>query len=81
MSASTAVVTLRVPPKLLGQGRSLAKKRGVSLNALVREALEKMVEVDRQGVLASAYDDLGRDLGDSDVEPFVAVQAEAISRG
>lgn len=81
MSSSPAVVTLRVPPKLLDEGRSLARKRGLSLNALVREALERMVEADRRAVLANAYDELGRVSGASEVESFLVAQAEAISRG
>jgi hypothetical protein len=80
MKSSLAIVTLRVPRQLLDRGRSLARRRGLSLNALLREALEDALESERQAVLATAYDDLGRDQSESDVEPFLVAQAEVAAR-
>ncbi len=37
-------VTLSIPEELLKEGRKYAQKKNTSLNALIREALHKMVQ-------------------------------------
>jgi hypothetical protein len=40
-----ANLTLSIPDALLEKTKQLANKRGISVNALVRENLERMVEI------------------------------------
>lgn len=52
----------------------------MSLNALLRELLERLAEEDRQAVLRNAYEALGADR-DTGVERFVGAQREVLDRG
>lgn len=73
-------VTLRLPEGVLRQARQTANRRHLSLNALLRDALERMAEEERQEALSAAYDSLGAD-PESNVESFVHAQREALRRG
>jgi hypothetical protein len=73
-------VTLRVPDRLLRDARRSASRRRMSLNALLRELLERLAEEDRQAVLRNAYEALGADR-DTGVERFVGAQREVLDRG
>jgi len=72
-------VTLRVPDHLLREVRRTASRRRISLNALLRELLERLADEDRQAILREAYDVLGAD--DASVDGFVAAQREVVRRG
>jgi len=73
-------VTLRIPDHLLQEARRTAHRRRISLNALLREVLERLAEEDRQAILRDAYDALGAD-ADAGVEGFVTAQREVVRRG
>ena len=62
--------TLRLPEALYAQSLALARKRGVSLNALVRQLLEEQTIFD-------AFTQLG-EMGDTDVEFAMPAQSEVI---
>jgi lauroyl/myristoyl acyltransferase len=74
-------VTLRLPERLLRTARRVAKRRHLSLNALLRTLLEGAAEQERQAILKASYDALGTNLAESDVEPFMPAQAEVARRG
>jgi len=73
-------VTLRVPDHLLREVRRTASRRRISLNALLRELLERLADEDRQAILRQAYDVLGAD-EDVSVDGFAAAQREVVRRG
>jgi hypothetical protein len=73
-------VTLRLPDRLLRQVRRIAARKRLSLNGLLRSALEKMAEEERQAVLRASYDLLGADADEADVEDFLQAQAEVVRR-
>ena len=76
----TRQVSLRLPDALLRQAKAVAKRRGMSLNALLRHALVRMAIEERETVLRESYDALGAD-PESEVEPFLPAQAEVVRRG
>lgn len=73
-------VTVRLPERLLRRAKATASRRRVSLNALLRQALERMADEEREAVLSAAYDALGED-ADSDASGFLKAQAEVVRRG
>ena len=77
---ATRRLTVRVPSALHARARELARARGTSVNALVRQLLEQLERLERDRELERAYDLLGRDSG-SDVEPLFETQAEVARRG
>jgi len=62
--------TLRLPEALYARSQVLARKRGVSLNALIRQLLEEQTIVD-------AFTQLG-EMGDTDMEFAMPAQSEVI---
>jgi len=74
-------LTLRLPDPLYRKVRRLAVRQKVSMNRLTQESLEALARQAEEGELAAAYEELGRDPTETDVEQFWAAQAEAIGRG
>ncbi len=61
----------------------MAGRRRVSVNALMRKALERMANDERLEALRRGYDALGSDAAEAaeaDVEPFLPAQAELARR-
>jgi predicted transcriptional regulator len=79
--ATTHSMTVRLPDAVYRSARRLAEREGVSLNRLVAESLAERARQSTSRRLKSAYDELGRDKVESDVERFVGVQAEALLDG
>lgn len=53
-------ITLSFPEDVIERGRDYAKRRGMSLNGLIREALRRMIETDSEEAthtLLEALDD------------------------
>ncbi|HYN41329.1 MAG TPA: hypothetical protein VE129_06110, partial [Thermoanaerobaculia bacterium] len=61
--------------------RKLAEREGVSLNRLVIQALGERARQSIERRLAEAYEVLGQDEAEAEVETFLGVQAEALLDG
>ena len=70
--------TVRLPDAVYRAARRFARLEGVSLNRLVADALTERARRATTRRLRDAYDALGRDAAESDVEGFAALQAEAL---
>jgi hypothetical protein len=71
---------MRIPNSLYVRAHSLARARRTSVNALMRQLLEDLDRRECEAELAHAYELLGQET-ESDVEPFLAAQAEVARRG
>ena len=76
--ANVHSMSIRIPAELQEAARKLAKKRGLSMNSLIRESLERFVEAETSAQWASGFDALGRNPDLADVEPYLEVQAETL---
>ncbi len=81
MSGRIKTLTLRLPLDLYGMSRRMAEGRRVSLNALVREGLDRIAKEAEYARLYEAFGQLGEDAEACDVEFAVPAQWEAIRRG
>lgn len=79
--APTRTLTVRLPEPLLRALRTIAERRGISLNAAVRFALERLAVDEREALLRTSYDVLGGDASEQDVETFIPAQSEVVRRG
>ena len=73
--------TIRIPWELYEQARSLARKKGTSLNQLAASGLGELTRKDREEELRLAYERLADVAAEMDVEPFLAAQAEVNGYG
>jgi hypothetical protein len=71
-------ITLRLPEPLYEQVRQLAKKRHVSINQLAQESLKALTQKAIAREMRAAYDALGTDLEETDVEVFLSAQSEVV---
>lgn len=74
-------LTIRLPETLYRAARKTAQREGVSLNRLVADALAERSRRSVARRLREAYDTLGREGVGSEVEGFMALQAEALLDG
>ena len=77
----THSLTIRIPDSVYRAARRLAEREGVSLNRLVIQALGEKARQSIERRLADAYEVLGQDEAEADVETFLGVQAEALLDG
>ena len=75
---ATRQLTLRLPRGLYQRAQRLAKERRTSVNALMRELLERLDREEREQELRRAYAIVG---ADADVEWAFEAQAEVARRG
>lgn len=73
-------LTVRLPGQTLRAAKRVAKARGLTLNALIRELLTNLERQQEERELASAYEVLGADR-DSSVEYAIRAQAKVARRG
>ena len=71
-------LTVRLPETVYKTAKRLAKLEGVSVNALVREAISDRARRSAVRRLASAYELLGRDASEAEVESLLAAQVETL---
>lgn len=71
-------LTVRLPDQVYRAARNMADRRGISINRLVQEAIAEKAEKAVGERLRRAYDMLGEDAAEADVEGFFAIQAEAL---
>ena len=78
MRASPKSLTIRLPHDLYETARSVARRRGMSLNTVVRNALEVMARDEEKARLYDAFGLLGADVKESEVEFALPAQREAL---
>jgi hypothetical protein len=79
MSSSTLyTVTVRIPVRLGKAIQQVAKRRRSSVNSLVRQSLEQIIEAETRAQWAAGFETLGRDPALSNAEPCFAAQAETL---
>jgi hypothetical protein len=76
--ALTHSLTVRLPEGVYRAARKLAEREGVSMNKLISDSLADRARRSTARRLERAYDDVGRDIDEADVERFISVQAEAL---
>lgn len=79
--SATHSLTIRIPDSVYRAARKLAEREGVSLNRLVIQALGERARQSVERRLAEAYEVLGQDEAEAEVETFLGVQAEALLDG
>jgi predicted transcriptional regulator len=72
-------ITLRLPEPLYLRVKQLARKRHVSINRLAQQSLEALAEEALAEELRAAYDALGADEEENDVEIFLPAQLEVLN--
>jgi predicted transcriptional regulator len=75
----TRQITVRLPEALYQAVKQLAKRRHTSVNRLAQESLERLARKELAVHLRAAYDELGKDAEESDVEPFLPAQSEVVN--
>lgn len=75
--ATIPALTVRLPAPVYKAARRLAEREGISLNRLVPEAIAEKAHRATRARLKHAYDLLGEDTEEADVERLLGVQAEA----
>jgi predicted DNA-binding ribbon-helix-helix protein len=71
-------LTVRLPDPIYRAARTMASRRGISLNRLVQEAIAEKAEQSVAERLQHAYDLLAADPTEADIESSFAIQAEAL---
>ena len=71
-------VTLRVPKEIYSAAAGVAKKRGISVNRLVRESLESTLKEEAKQKLYEEFGIVGSDSVESDVSFAFAAQREVV---
>lgn len=71
------VVSIRLEASVYEETRLIARRRGVSMNALIERALRKEIKLEQEREMYEAATLLGQD-ADSEVDYAFAVQAEVV---
>lgn len=79
--SATHSLTVRIPDSVYLAAKKLAAREGVSLNQLVIQALGERARQSVERRLAEAYEVLGQDEAEAEVETFLGIQAEALLDG
>jgi len=74
-------MTIRLPIDLYTATSEMARRREVSVNAVVQEGLTVLLQKEEYARLYDAFGALGKDLQESDVEFASDAQWEVINRG
>jgi hypothetical protein len=69
-----------MPDEVYRRSQEIARRRKISFNQLVQEALQRVVEEDQDREMYEAATILGIDREESDVEFAFAAQSEVITR-
>ncbi|MCS6860730.1 MAG: hypothetical protein NZT92_10480 [Abditibacteriales bacterium] len=78
---TTKTLTVRLPLDLYQASSEVAKRRRISLNALVQEGLHAVMRAEDYARLYEAFGQLGEDAEQSDVEFAIPAQWEVVRRG
>jgi predicted transcriptional regulator len=74
----TKALTIRLPVELYQTSSELAKRRQVSLNTLIQEALAAILKTEEEARLYDEFGQLGEDAEEADVEYALAAQWEVL---
>ena len=72
-------LTIRLTPHLFEAAQDVAKRRDVSLNALVSESLEAAIRYSQERARFEEYTLLGQDMEGCDVTYALAAQTEVMT--
>jgi hypothetical protein len=81
MPTETKTLTVRLPMDIYQASAEIAKRRRISLNALVQEGLTAVMKEEEYTRLYEAFGQLGEDAEESNVEFAAHAQWEVVSRG
>ena len=81
MTTATRALTIRPTAELYSSVREIARRRQISVNTLVLEALENVIRAEEDARLYEAFGQLGEDADEADVEFAAAAQWEVVRRG
>jgi len=81
MRSATKALTVRLPLDIYHASAEVAKRRKMSLNALVREGLTALLRDEEYADLYEAFGQLGEDAEESNVEFAAHAQWEVVSGG
>jgi hypothetical protein len=81
MPTTTKTLTVRLPLDLYQASSEVAKRRHISLNALVQEGLNAVMQAEDYTRLYEAFGQLGDDAEESDVEFAAHAQWEVVRHG
>ena len=73
-------LTVRLRGDLYETARALARRRQLSLNALVQQGLETIAREEEEAKLYEAFGLLGEDAAEADVEFALDAQREVVTR-
>jgi predicted DNA-binding protein len=77
----TRATTIRIPSDIYESSSNVARRRGVSLNQLVKESLEALLKAEESQRLYEAFTLVAADAEEADVEFALHAQNEVVSRG
>ena len=77
-STETRQITVQVSEALYQVIKRLARQRRTSISRLAQESLELLAQEEWAAHMRAAYDELGADSEESDVEPFLPAQSEVV---
>ena len=78
-TAPARQITLRLPEPLYLTVKRLAKRRRTSINQLAQEGLGRLAQEELAAQLRAAYEELGAEAEESDVERFLPAQREVVN--
>ena len=78
--ADTRATTLRLPASIYEAARAVARRRRISLNRLLQDSLRAALDEDEGRRLREAFEDVARDIEDTDVEFALPAQREVVTR-
>jgi predicted transcriptional regulator len=81
MAVATKPLTVRLPADLYDRSTEVAKRRRLSMNALIQEGLAAIMREEEYQRLYDAFGELGEDLEEADVAFAAHAQWEVVSRG
>ena len=79
MSTKTKALTIRMPLELHQACQEVARRRQISLNALIQEGLVAIMKSEEYSRLYHAFGQLGEDPEESDVEFAAHAQWEVVN--
>jgi hypothetical protein len=79
--SDTKPMIVRLPADLYQAGSELARRRKISMNALVQESLAALVRAEEEKRFRDSFTLLGEDATEADVDFAFAFQSEVVLHG
>ncbi|MHB9132008.1 MAG: hypothetical protein ACYDBB_13110 [Armatimonadota bacterium] len=71
-------LTIRLSDSLYAQSRELAKKRHISVNALIQQSLEEFAHSEKERMLYDAFTLVGEETREANAEYALPAQSEVL---